>query len=152
MTAKEYILAATDAQGKTLFTRARLVPADKLDWRPLDHGRSVFDIAQECALCPAWCVDVLKNQAYIPSDDEAAYEQQKAALTDLDACEAAFAENAAALKTVIEEFPEADMHKSIVTPWGTFTCYQLMAVALWNCSYHEGQINYIQTLYGDRSM
>jgi hypothetical protein len=32
------------------------------------------------------------------------------------------------------------------------TVLQIMSLMVWNCNYHEGQICYIQTLYGDKDM
>ena len=34
----------------------------------------------------------------------------------------------------------------------TFTVAELTEYPRWNANYHQGQIGYIQTLYGDRDM
>jgi hypothetical protein len=154
MTAKEFIKSEIDRAGASVFARAKKVPADKLEWSPLDHGRSVMNLVQECALCPSWTVDVLKTKKFEsdPNESMAEYEAARAAITDLDSAEAAFNKNVADLKAAIDGFPEGEMLEEITIPWGTFSYADLMFVPAWNCHYHVGQINYIQTLYGDKDM
>ena len=54
MTIKEFIIADTVQSFDNFMVTARKVPAEKLDWKPLDNGRSTLDQAQEVALCPNW--------------------------------------------------------------------------------------------------
>jgi hypothetical protein len=56
------------------------------------------------------------------------------------------------MKAAIIAFPEAEMNDEITLPWGTYTLAAVMGFPAWNLNYHFGQINYIQTLYGDFSM
>ena len=53
------------------------------------------------------------------------------------------------LATAIESVPDGDMSGAIETPWGPYPLPQCCLHAYWNMVYHEGQINYVQTLYGD---
>ena len=154
MTAKEFIKSEIDRAGAAVFARAEKVPAEKLEWSPLNEGRTVLSLVQECALCPTWTVGVLKTKKYEddPNQSMEQYEAAAKAITDVASGEAAFAKNVAALKEAIDAFPEADMSEEITIPWGTFRFVDLMFVPAWNCHYHVGQINYIQTLYGDKEM
>lgn len=151
MTVKEYIITDTQKSLANLFEAARKVPADKHEWKPLDNGRSVLDLAQECALCPLWVPGILTKRSIDMADFETAQVEQKK-LTTLDACEAAAKANLETMKAAIMAFPDEEMDEEITLPWGTYTLGEVMGFPAWNLNYHLGQINYIQTLYGDFSM
>jgi len=155
MTAKEFIKTELVKQGNAVFDSAARVPEDKLTWKPMEEGRSTLDLAQECAYCPLWCVDTLKTRKFEMSDvDDAnadAAEKNKEWNT-IEECRTAFHKNLEVLNEAIDGFPEEDMAQTMDLPWGNFSFAGLMSVATWNCIYHNGQINYIQTLYGDKSM
>ena len=70
----------------------------------------------------------------------------------LEACEEAGKANLEAMKAAIIAFPESDMDVRIDLPWGNYSLTEVMGFPAWNMIYHFGQINYIQTLYGDFSM
>ena len=50
MTIKEYIIADAVQSFDNFMVTARKVPADKLDWKPLDNGRSTLDDIGAAAL------------------------------------------------------------------------------------------------------
>lgn len=54
MNCQECIITQTRASYDDLFRTARAVPRHKLEWQPLDAGRSVLSQVQECATVPAW--------------------------------------------------------------------------------------------------
>ena len=151
MTIKEYIIADAMKSFDNFMVGARKVPAEKLAWKPLDNGRSVLDQAQECALCPLWVPGLLEKRGFDPSGFEA-FEAAKGQLTTLDACEAAGKANLSTMTDAINAFPDADMDVKIDLPWGNYTLCEIMGFPAWNLKYHFGQVNYIQTLYGDFSM
>jgi uncharacterized damage-inducible protein DinB len=82
------------------------------------------------------------------------FEEAKAKMTTLDECEATGRANLEAQKTAVNALPDADMDVVIDLPWGKgkYTLREVMCFAAWNCTYHMGQVSYIQTLYGDFSM
>jgi hypothetical protein len=49
----------------------------------------------------------------------------------------------------IQSVSEDQTAEEIQTPWGGYSLARCCLHAYWNMVYHEGQINYIQTLYGD---
>lgn len=151
MTIKEYIIADAAKSFAHFMENARKVPADKLEWKPLDNGRSVLDQAQECALCPLWVPGLLEKRGFDPAGFES-FEASKAALTSLDACEEAGKANLATMAAAIQAFPDSDMDVEIDLPWGHYTLTEVMGFPAWNLHYHLGQVGYIQTLYGDFSM
>ncbi len=151
MTLKDYIILETEKSLKSVFEAARKVPSDKTDWKPLDNGRSVLDQLQECAFCPLWVPGLLEKRAFDPSGF-ATYEETRKGWTTIDACEAAATTNMEAFKKAVNELPEADYGVEVNLPWGNYTLAEVMGFPMWNLHYHAGQINYVQTLYGDFSM
>lgn len=147
----DFIIQDTERNLENFFYTCRKVPAEKLDWKPLDGGRSVLDQAQEVALCPLWVPGLLAARGFDPGvfGD---FEASKATLPDLDACEATAKENMKKFVDAVKAFPEADYQTEVEFPWGKYTFLQTMTFAGWNATYHMGQVSYIQTLYGDFSM
>ena len=139
------------------FRYAKAVPEDKRDWKPLDAGQSVLSMARELAKCPDWACDVLEGRG-MGSDPDPATVGEMASWATLDDCEAAC--NAKLLRyfALLAGYPDAKLTDTIDLPFGaggsmkTFTMAELMDYPRWNAAYHQGQIAYIQTLYGDRAM
>lgn len=157
MTAQELIATNNSANTKSLFRAARKVPAEKLEWRPLDNGRSVLDICQECALSATWPVTLFASDKPFQLTPEIMeqFKTAKAALKTLDECEAAAEANVAKLNELVLSFPDEKMGESIpmpMFPGGQMPVTEALQLYNWNVSYHTGQVNYIQTLYGDASM
>lgn len=135
-----------------LLRYARAVPADKLTWRPAEHARSVLEIMQECAVLPAVIAAWLRDRPQSPPSMEqyASYWGQAGTLTTLDACEAALRENTRQLLQAVESLSDAELNQTAVAPWGrTYTLAEGSLIHQWNLTYHQGQIAYIQLLYGD---
>jgi hypothetical protein len=151
MTIKEFIIADTVRSFDNLMATARKVPADKLDWKPLDAGRSTLNLAAECAVCPTWVPGLLGARGFDPALFST-FEESVNALKTLDECEATGKANLEKLKDAINAFPDEDMDTQVELPWGKYSLREVMTFAGWNCTYHMGQISYIQTLYGDMSM
>lgn len=154
MSFNEMAIAMTQKMVDDFFVAARAVPQDKLEWKPLDMGRSVLSLAQECAFSPTWAPDLLINRSMPDMTDEdlEAMTQFTSQWTTLDECERVCRENCEKLYAVIREFPESDLQETVTIQWGTFSMAELILLQYWNMLYHYGQINYIQTLYGDFQM
>lgn len=155
MTFQQYILQATRAAASDFFKYADHVPADKLEWKPLESGRSVLDIAQEVSMCCQWAADILSGKE-IKWDEEAmeAMGAAMAVLNSLDLCKAKFEETFAVFETTVSGLSDDDLKKTVWLPFGNrdFTFKENCEYPHWNIVYHQGQVAYIQTLYGDREM
>ena len=136
---------------------ARASPDDKLNWKPLENGRSTLDILQEVAQSPQWGVSILTARACPPFNPEmfAEMKKERSAWTTIDACATAMRENNEKLFAIIRDYPDEDLAKRIELPFMPGMVLTLAEIALtqyWNATYHLGQINYIQTLLGDFEM
>lgn len=147
-------MTMTSGSMDNFFKYARAVPEDKVTWQPLDTGRSVLDLCQECAQSPAWGVALMKAGKFTGFDDDfmAKMMAERAGWTTVEDCERVCRERANALFDAIREFPEERMHETIELPWGkkTYAWWEIMLLHNWNITYHLGQVAYIQTLYGDQ--
>lgn len=153
MNAIDYIITETQTALKSVIDRARKVPSDKLEWSPLDEGRSVLNIVQECTHSVLWPVELIEKRKFEMNEEiMAQFKTECAAWSDLDKCEAAMAERFVKLKGCLASLADSQLEEKIEVPWGEMTVLGAADIAHWNCIYHTGQINYIQTLYGDKDM
>jgi uncharacterized damage-inducible protein DinB len=153
---QDYIIDAIEIAFKDAFKAARAVPEDKLSWKPLDLGRSVLDQAQELAQCPDYVTGMVKGEKSSDNDgDWDAVIKERQAWTTLDKCQEIANERLAALYDAIRACPDERLKETVWLPYDggrDFTIEEIMDYPRWNANYHSGQINYIQTLYGDKEM
>lgn len=157
MRLQEYMIDVTKAAAAEAFRYARAVPADKLDWKPLDNGRSVLDQCQEMALCPTWALNIVSNQPMPEFNEEtmAAIKEEQAKFNTVDRCEA---ECNRRLDELFAYFAQMGDERLAETKWlpfdggREFSMAEMMDYPRWNFTYHLGQIGYVQTLLGDRDM
>ena len=120
---------------------------DKASWSPMDKGRSALDQVGECALITGACTGIIEAKA-MPEMDWEAFGKAKAELVaNPEALMAALSANTDVFITALEGLSAEDAKIEVTMPWGaTYTLAGLANVVYWNNTYHEGQINYIQTL------
>ncbi|HLK59831.1 MAG TPA: DinB family protein [Chthonomonadaceae bacterium] len=150
MTVSVQALAAelTREVAETLIAVASATPEERLNWQPLDNGRTILDQLVECTLANRKWTNILRSRRYADLG-RAAAEQVYAELDTLSKVVPRLRETAADLAAAIEAVPDAVLAQTVETPWGPYTLARSCTHAYWNMVYHEGQINYIQTLYGD---
>ena len=152
---QDQIIMVTQEAMNEAFRYARAVPDDKLDWRPLDVGQSVLSMARELAKCSDWAYDILNGKGMDMDDTTFAEMSSWATVAD---CEAASKEKLTRYFAYITDYPDSKLVETMDLPFGpggsmkTFTMAELMDYPRWNASYHQGQIAYVQTLYGDKAM
>lgn len=156
MSITEKIIEDTKNAAADTFKYAKAVPADKADWKPLDAGRSVLDMCKELAMCPTWSTLIASGQEMPPMNEEsmAEFEKMTSGWT-IEDCEKACLKNLEDFYKVAAEFPESRLGEKYTLPFDggqEITQRQNLEYPLWNLIYHQGQIGYIQTLYGDRTM
>ncbi|QYK52310.1 MAG: hypothetical protein KF824_08575 [Fimbriimonadaceae bacterium] len=153
MRAQDFIADETMRAADGLIHQATKM-GDKASWSPLDEGRTALDQVAECALICSSMVDVLKNWKMPEFTPEMMkeYEKSKAALS-LDEAVAMLKEKTSALCDVIRAVPDEELVGTMQF-WGPepWSKVGVMNYHNWNMTYHNGQLNYIQTLYGDKSM
>lgn len=146
----------TRAAAKDVFKYAKAVPADKLDWKPLDAGRSVLDLCRELAMCPGWAVDIIEGKPQEWNEESmAAMKAEQEQWKTAEDCEAECNRRLEKLFELFRGMPDSRLAETRWLPYDggrDFTMPEMMDYPRWNFTYHLGQIAYIQTLYGDKEM
>lgn len=154
---QDFAITSIERSSADLVRTVRAMPADKLDWKPMEEGRSALDQLQEVAQMPTFLAAVLQARAMPNFNPQQMGEARQArkAWTTVDACEEQLKKNDAALFKAIRNFPDEELEKTVTLPFGggmVRSMADIMLTHYWNATYHLGQINYIQTLLGDRDM
>lgn len=154
MSYRERMIMLTETANADFLRTVRATQPDKLEWKPLDQGRTVLDMAQECAQSASWFAQMLEDRSCDGfSMDDYPKAQAERATWSLDECERKLTDNTQRLAAAIRAIPDADLDQALTLPWGkTATLYEVISYHYRNVTYHEGQVNYIQTLYGDKEM
>lgn len=125
---------------------------EKATWKPLDKGRTALDQVQECAGLTRLCARVFEAGEMISiSPDGMA--QLRAKIDTLETATTYLHTAVEDLGRAIEAFPAEKLDEKIILPFGTGiekSFAELAMMNYWNMVYHEGQVNYIQTLYDDK--
>jgi len=158
MTFQEQAAELLRSAGVSLFASARAMPEDKLNWSPMGGARTVLQMLQECAYYLPTLAPWLSAGDGMPERFMAvagpAMEQSKSWDT-LDKVEAAYNGYIEDTLAVIRAVPDNDLNRDVAVPWAegeTLPVWKVMLTLYWNAVYHLGQINYIQTMYGDTEM
>ncbi|MEA2554323.1 MAG: hypothetical protein QOJ65_2499 [Fimbriimonadaceae bacterium] len=154
---QDHIVDTTRAAAKDPFRYAKALPADKLDWKPMDEGRSALDICRELAMCPTWAYQIVQGdkQPEWNEDAMAAMKKEQEGWTTVEACEAECNKRLEKLFELYKSMPDERLKETKWLPYDggrDFTMPEMMDYPRWNFTYHLGQIAYIQTLLGDREM
>lgn len=136
-------------------------PEDRLHWKPMDCGRPVLNQAIECGFANLKWAATIRNREFtiIPPETEQSIKSRFreeieggcwSGETVKEQLSATADELACAILTVRDE----ELDHVIVAPAPYPESYLLVECfnhPYWNMIYHLGQINYIQTLLGDRA-
>lgn len=153
---QDVIAEKIESAARSLFKSARSMPADKLEWSPMEKGRTALNQLQECGGTPRIIPILLRGEgANIPKDFFDNLKAERATWTTIDACEAAYKASIGPALEAIRQYPDDALDAMLPVPW-PFQKEQIASDLIldmyWNMSYHLGQVNYIQTLYDDRVM
>lgn len=159
MRLQDYTIDTTREASEEVFRYAHAVPVDKVEWKPLDAGRTVIDIARELAKCPDWAREIVSGEEMDWSEEgQAAQKAEMESWKTVAECEAACKEKLGRYFELLKDLPDSRLSETKDLPFGpggsmkTFTMAELMDYPRWNFNYHLGQIAYVQTLYGDKEM
>jgi hypothetical protein len=149
MTANEVLIRLTEKQIDGVFRAARALPADKLDWKPAPGARSALDQLQEIATALAQFEQIYEEKKI--DFDEAKFGkwvEERSKITSIDELEARCRKETAGLIDRINKTDPANFSDPVDLPFpgGPYTYVDVLGYHYWNCSYHEGQINYIASL------
>ena len=148
MTVQNFIATGVAKSTDDLLHAFDRTTAEKRGWEP-EGARSARNVVAECAVMADGLAEIVVTGNITDFDMEQFYAKLAALDTDEKAT-AALKEGTAKLVAVINDLPNEKLDVPIESPWGTYTTAAWAAHAMTHNSYHEGQINYIQTMYGDK--
>lgn len=152
---RQCVIDDTKAAMEEAFRYAKEVPEDKIDWKPMDEGRSVLNLCRELAASPKWAADLVQGKPLPEFTDEmaAAIQKEQEQWKSVAACETECKRRLEVFYHAVEGLTDDDMKTKTWLPFSggrDFTMLEMMDYLRWNFNYHLGQIAYIQTLYGDK--
>ncbi len=127
------------------------MPVNKLEWKPEEgNGRSALDIMHECIVADKFSAATISSGAF--PDLDWAGERSKAAAIPVGELVSQFKAGGEALIVVVKSLDENRLDILFEFPGSErkWTFAELLFLPGSHLDYHTGQINYIQTLYGDR--
>jgi uncharacterized damage-inducible protein DinB len=135
--------------GKSYGSDFAHIPADKQVTTPMGVARPASEFTAECASFNRFVAKMVRGQEVPQLTDE----QRKAYYASFDTGDKAIAEfNASVedLSAALTAASDEDLSKEITMPWGDQSpLWAAVHMAASHMMYHQGQINYIQALYGD---
>lgn len=148
---KQVIIALIEVGRTELERTAQAVPEDKLNWKPLDNGRTVLELLGDAAQSPALCSGIINSNLQYGPELFRKMAEERSAWTREDALHH-LQENTQQLIQDIEAFPDKKLDELLTLPmgggktlpWGTWILMSYRSLMS-----RTAQINYIQTLYGD---
>lgn len=148
----EALIAMNNQAVDMFFGAVRKMSPEKQAWKPLDEGRSALEQARELATVPDM---FMMHIAPERTPKYASFEEAMGAGAnmDLDTCEAECRKMTSELNEIIAKMTPEQASKKHAMPWGMeHSGGEIAGFHYWNTVYHLGQVNYIQTLYGDKDM
>lgn len=134
-----------------LAAELRSMPEEKARWRPGPDARPALEQVVECSLANIMWSNILRTHAHSCLRDGVAARAHGSLDTVEKAAERLLA-SAAALAEVIRGLDPKHLGIIVSFPWKPENGRPLAECCFhpyWNMVYHQGQVAYIQTLYGD---
>ena len=149
---KSFLAEAIETSAATLIKDLAHIPEDKMDQSPMGCARSPLDFTVECAGFTGLILKaVKKEEASMPSAEE--IKQFQAMFNTREKAVGLLKSNTDELVAAVRNMDDAELSREIPTYWGTSeTLAKMLYIVASHNSYHDGQVNYIQCLYGDGAM
>lgn len=155
MTYPESMATITMDALESLMKTARAMPEERLTWQPMEVGRNVINQLAECIQVARWFTRIFteRDASFFTPEFIGAQRTERETWTTLADIERDIFGAHEALVAAMRAFPEGELEGSIeFRPGWAPTYRQMCYFPLRNLWYHFGQVNYIQTLYGDKDM
>lgn len=107
---------------------------------PESKTRSIMEYVKECVGINRRVAAILMGKE--PSGQEVAF-------SDVDDACRQIVESGKEFADAVRAQDESVLHKTFPMPWGEAPGAMVITMPMMNMAYHGGQVNYVQTLYGD---
>ena len=147
MTVQEYMAGKAERAAGFLAFCVGTTREDRVDWKPEVEGaagiRSVLDLAGECIGFNRAVAMLLRGEAPPPSPGATR------PFGDATEAQGQVLASAKEMADAVRGLSDEALRRDYSTPFGPMAGLQLIEIATNNMSYHTGQVNMIQLLYGD---
>ncbi len=124
---------------------AKYIPEDKFCVCPMGCAKTAAAILREIAIGNVKLSGAIKG-----TGPDAEFESRAEKANTVDELGTLVIESAKIACGVIDSVAEEDLEKQVTMPWGaSFPMFVAIFLPSQHMTYHDGQINYIQTLHGD---
>jgi uncharacterized damage-inducible protein DinB len=133
------------------------VPDGKLNWSPTATSKTALQIAAHTAVTNANFAKMIRDKRVPGPDEEEAFIAQnnaaEAAITNSAEMESAFRANTQAVIDALDTLTAEDADIVLDSGQGwTMPMTFLMGLAGWHATLHLGQIDFLQTCWGDQQI
>jgi hypothetical protein len=131
-----------------LLVALKYTPDEKLDWVPMGKAKTPREIAAECAMMEKGAVSLIEGgtiDAPAQGLEPEGHATREGLLKLLD-------ESLQELASTAEGLTAEQLGEERQVPWGADTVAGLLEKVQFHTIWHVGQLNYIQTLWGDTDM
>lgn len=133
------------------------VPDDKLEWTPTPTSKSAIRVAAHTALYAGRFAAMIRDRKLpIPENLEewlAQRDAEEIAVTDREEMERIFREGTAEVLAALDTLTPDEVELMLDSGQGwTMPMKQLMGLPGWHATLHAGQIDYLQTCWGDQQI
>jgi hypothetical protein len=147
--AKQFLIDYVRKASETYLGDLSHIPQDKLNEIPMGVARPPLEFTAECIGFNSFVAKIVSGVEFArrtPEEREAFFKS----IDTFDKAKAGLEDSVNELVGALSALDDEGLAKEVATPWGaTMTAFALAHTAASHMSYHDGQINYIQALYGD---
>jgi len=151
LTVQQHAVTVACEATEEFFRYVAAMPAEKLEWQPLELGQTAMRMCREIAVTPLWALSAMGALEGKVQDWPALMDGWKS----IEDCKVAFQINFARWAEYVLAMPDERLSETKWLPFNggrDHTYLEMLEYPRWNATYHLGQVAYIQTLYGDRDV
>lgn len=143
------IAAGIRKVGQTYASDLQHISDEQLRTSPMGAARAPITFTAECIGFNLLCAKLISGeQAERMSGEER--EQFYASVDSGEKARRMLAMSTENLASTLEKLSDDQVFATVQAPWGdTMKAYALAQMAAMHMMYHDGQVNYVQALYGD---
>lgn len=132
------------------------VPDERLSWTPTPTAKSALRIAAHTALYAGRFAAMIRDRR-LPAPENleewlAERAAEEIAITSREEVERVFREGTAEVLAALDSLSDEEQGMSLESGHGSFPMRRLMELPGWHATLHTGQIDFLQTCWGDQQV
>ncbi len=144
----ELLAHRSESAVESLLRAFSFIPKEKRDWKPADPSRNALEILNHAAYWTLYFTRILRGEGPWPVSEEE-WPRSTQATQDGEKAQRLAEEGGKEFVEAVKKLSPEDLKREVELPWGKETFGQVIWDNYWHLSYHEGQLNYLQTMLGD---